>query len=67
MEPNADFVLIEVLVTVALSGRGTILSWLRATEDAWNVDVHEAGESEAKHRPTKDEEQNEVVSLGKAE
>ena len=67
MESNANFVLIKVLVIVALSRRGTILSRQWATEDAWNVDVHEAGKPEAEHSPAKDEEQDKVVCFGEAE
>jgi hypothetical protein len=67
MEPDANFVLIEVLVIVALSGRGTILSRQRPTENAWDVDVHEAGEPEAEHSPAEDEEQDKVGDFGKAE
>lgn len=67
MEPDANFVLIKVLVIVALSGRGTILSRQWATENAWNVDLHDTGEPEAEHSFAEDEEQDGVVDLGKSE
>lgn len=67
MDSYAHGLLIEVLIQPAFSWCSAVRSWQRTTQDARNVDVHEASKREAKHCAAKNKKQDEVVGFGEAE